>query len=282
MTEPTPEVSAGSEADSGIQKQIGPLKLWQWAAVLLGAFLVYRVIRGGSSSSGGSVSGPVTTGNDSSSAVGMPTAADFTNLADAIKNFDPTSGVPTPIGGGGGCGPMPLSPQKTGTSRVCIPGVGWKDIPTSQVKPDQIVGSIVGSGTSGSGSGSGSSGSGSGAAAAVAPVTAPLGTSAPTIVSATEAVVGAATSIAPPTVGSPFDRATATTSATILQQGGGGKSTITVQAGPKGVTGGKPIPKTKPTTAPVAGPKGVTGGKPIPKPKPVATSDSGGSRNKVL
>ena len=200
MPEPTPEVSAGSEADSGIQKQVGPLKLWQWAAVLVGAFLVYRVIRGsGSSSSGDTTVGPVTTGNDPASAVGLPTAADFANLTDAIKGLDTGN---TPVR------PRTFPDFWDGHHGVADrPGFNYRDHP----------------GISGSGSGGGSSGGGgvgAGASSAIAPapagisdvvvLTAPAGTSSPTIVSATQSVVGTATSIIPASIAGPIVRESST------------------------------------------------------------------------
>lgn len=70
------------ESSSPLTRQIGPLQVWQWGLVVVGAYFLFRIIRGSGGSSSGS---PVAVGT-SAGATDEPFSGDAASLILSIQN----------------------------------------------------------------------------------------------------------------------------------------------------------------------------------------------------
>lgn len=148
-TEGTPNAGSGTgKIGAALTRKLGPLPAWGWGLVLGGGLLLWKMVHPNASSQAGQAS--VTTQVPATGNLPADTASADTNafsvalktLQDAVGALqDKIAGItpPAPIPGNWGvCGPMPLYVQPTGTQRICIPGVGWKDVPLGGTNPPPV------------------------------------------------------------------------------------------------------------------------------------------------
>lgn len=77
---PAPAQGGGNPIVNTLNKQLGPLKAWQWGVAIGGAFLLFKVISGRGSSGGDSTTTTVPSSTDEN---GNP--LDFASLTDAVN-----------------------------------------------------------------------------------------------------------------------------------------------------------------------------------------------------
>jgi hypothetical protein len=110
-------------------RKIGPLPAIAWGGIVGGGILVFKFLRGGSGGASSQFGQVVGGGNidfeDGAGGGGGNPAGG--GSGDIIGDIDPIGTI--------SCGPRPLMPEGFGYDLVCVPGVGWRQIPTPGYTP---------------------------------------------------------------------------------------------------------------------------------------------------